>query len=341
MGVEAREVEEVGDEPFESARLGHDDLGRAQLGFRVVDGAVEDRLRVATNRRERRAEVVRHAQQESPLVPPRSVEPFCHRVDRLGQAAELVVGNVLRVDPRRQVAGRDPPGGGFHRREWAGHAAREVGRDEGGDDEREDRGTEHESAAVTEGPAVHLVGEHDHRRELVHLRERLGLEHGVAVAPLLRVARLECGDVEVVLADAIRQRDRALVDAEQAAEELAHVAVGIDRDDGSVGHAQRGLHESADPPDLPAPCRGVVGRARGRQERDELVELVGDDGSVLRERAASGVGGRAARKSRGHRGRHHERAECDRDHRDQEARAETAGTARHVVEVADLDDSRR
>ena len=94
------------------------------------------------------------------------------------------------------------------------------------------------------------------------------------------------GDVEVVLADAVRQRDRALVDPEQTAEELAHVAVAVDGDDRAVGHAQGGLHERADPPDLAAPGRGAVGRARRRQQRDELVELVGDDGGVVGERVA-------------------------------------------------------
>ena len=341
MGVEAREVEEIGDEPFETARLGCDHPCRAELGFLVVDGAVEDRLGVATDRRERRAEVVRHAQEERPLVAPRSVELLGHRVDRLGQAAELVVGDVLRVDPRRQVARRDPPGGGLHRREWTGHAASEVGGDECSHDEREDRSTEHGPAAVAERPAVHLLGEHDHRRELVHLGERLGLEDGAAVAPLLGLARLERGDVEVVRAHAVRQRDVALADAQQAAEELAHVAVGIDRNDGPVGHAQCGLHEVTDAADLTAARSGVVGGTRGGQERDQLVELIGDDGGVLRERAARRVGGRAAREPRSDGGRHHERAERDRDHRDEEPRAETAGAARHVVEVADLDDSRR
>jgi hypothetical protein len=69
-----------------------------------------------------------------------------------------------------------------------------------------------------------------------------------------------------------------------------------------------------------------------------LVELVGDDGvwsaSVLL--SPWPCGAQTCRD----RGGHGERAECDRDHRDQEA-PKTAGAARHVVVLADLDDSRR
>ena len=190
MRVEPGQVEEVGDQPLEPARLGRDHLRGAQPRVLVVDGAVEHRLRVPADRGERSAEVVRHAQEEGTLVAARRVEPLGHRVDRPGEAAELVVGDVLGVDARRQVTGGDPPRGGFHRRERAGHAASEVGGDERGDAEREDRGAEDEPAAVAEGPAVHLVGEHDHRGELVHLGERLRLEDGAAVAALLRLARL-------------------------------------------------------------------------------------------------------------------------------------------------------
>ena len=81
-------------------------------------------------------------------------------------------------------------------------------------------------------------------------------------------------------------------------------------------------------------------RAAG-SERDELVELVGDDGGVVGERVARRVGrGATCEPGRDRRG-HHEGAERDRDHRDEQARPKTAGAARHVVALADLDDSRR
>ena len=73
VGVEAGEVEEVGDEALEPARLGRDHLARRGCcSSRPLDGAVGDRLRVPADRRERRAQVVRHAQEERALVPARS-----------------------------------------------------------------------------------------------------------------------------------------------------------------------------------------------------------------------------------------------------------------------------
>ena len=72
--------------------------------------AVGDRFGVALDRRERRAQVVRHRQQELPLESLRSFERLGHRVDRLGQRRELVLrARVGHGQPGRQVARRDAP----------------------------------------------------------------------------------------------------------------------------------------------------------------------------------------------------------------------------------------
>ena len=147
VGVEAGEVEEVGDEPLEPARLRRDHLGGADARVRALDRAVGDRLGVAADRRERRAQVVRHAQQERALVPLRLVELGGHRVDRVREAAELVVAHVGLVDPGREVAAGD-------RRARSSPSPRSVG--SGGARgtaatsaaiaERDDRGAEHRAA---------------------------------------------------------------------------------------------------------------------------------------------------------------------------------------------------
>ena len=173
--VEPGEVEQVGDEAFEPAGLRRDHVGGADAGVLALDGAVGDRLGVAADRRQRRAQVVRHAEQERALVPAGDVEVGGHRVDRLRQAGQLVVVDVGRCRPRAE---RSPPamraGGGLHGRERAGHAARQVGGDERGDPERDGGGAEHRQAAAAEGPGVHVFGEHQHRCDRTDRRQRLG-----------------------------------------------------------------------------------------------------------------------------------------------------------------------
>ena len=68
--VEPRQVEEVAHEPFEAARFGADHRrgALARVGVGVVEGAVGERLRVAADRRERRAQVVRDREQERALA---------------------------------------------------------------------------------------------------------------------------------------------------------------------------------------------------------------------------------------------------------------------------------
>ena len=98
---EPGEIEQVAHEAFEAPRLGEDDVGR---GARVGSGAVGDRLRIAADRGERRAQVVGHRQQELLLEALRPFERRGHRVDRAGEVGELVVtrGN---GHSRGQVAG--------------------------------------------------------------------------------------------------------------------------------------------------------------------------------------------------------------------------------------------
>ena len=55
MRVEAREVEQVGDEPLEAARLRRDDFGGAPARVGAVDGAISEGFRIAVDRCEWRA----------------------------------------------------------------------------------------------------------------------------------------------------------------------------------------------------------------------------------------------------------------------------------------------
>ena len=215
--VEPREIEEVGDEPLEPARLRRDHVGGPDARVHSLDGAVGDRLRVAADRRQRRAQVVRHAEQERALVAPRHVEVIRHRVDRVREAGELVVAHVRRVDARGEVAAGDRPRGRLHRRQRAGHPAGEVGGDERGDPQRDGAAAPStasplppngrlftSSASTTTGVVPLTAG------------EGAGDEHGVAVATLLRVAREQGLGVEVVDGDARRERGRVAGAAEQS-----------------------------------------------------------------------------------------------------------------------------
>ena len=156
----------------------------------ALDGAVGDRFGVAADRGERRAQVVRHGEQERALEPTRDVERVGHGVDRVRQArrARRRGRRWCRPAPTKSPPAMRP-GGGLHGRERAGHAAGQVRGDQGGDPERDGGGAEHRQAAAAERAGVHVLGEHEHRRGVADRRERLGDEHRVAVAPVLRVAR--------------------------------------------------------------------------------------------------------------------------------------------------------
>src|SRR5262249_35854021 len=89
-----------------------------------------------------------------------------------------------------------------------------------------------------------------------------------------------------------------------------------------------------DAADLAPTGHGVVRGAGLRQERHELVQLVGDDGGVLREIVAGGVGRGPAREPGGDPGGDDERPERDGHHRDGGPGAEVPRPARHVLAPA-------
>ena len=109
-----------------------------------------------------------------------------------------------------EVAGGDPVRGGFHRRERTGHATGEVGGDERGTAEREDRRAEDEPAAVAEGLLFTSSASTTTGVSSFTLVSGSAWKTVLPSLALLRLARLQRGDVEVVLAHAVRQRRLAL-----------------------------------------------------------------------------------------------------------------------------------
>ena len=140
-------------------------------------------------------------------MPLRLLEVGRHRVDRPGQAPELVVGDVGGVDAGGEVTPGDRAGGGLHGREGPGHAPGEVGGDQRRDEQGDDGGAEHRAAVAAERPGVDGFGEHEDGGDVTHLLERRGAEHGVAAAAVLGVAGEQGLRVEVARLDARWQRD--------------------------------------------------------------------------------------------------------------------------------------
>ena len=153
--VEPGEVEQVGDEPLEPARLRRDDVGGADARVASLR-----RCRRRSPRRSRgstsaacagRATRSAGTRARGPRATSRSLAIALIALARL---AELVVAHVGGVDPGGEVAAGDRPRGRLHRRERAGHAAGEVGGDERGDAERDRGGAEHRETAAAERPRV-------------------------------------------------------------------------------------------------------------------------------------------------------------------------------------------
>ena len=86
-----------------------------------------------------RAEVVRDAQEERPLVTLCRLELDGHRIDAPGEAGELVVGDARRGDAGGEVAVRDAARRVLHGGERTGEAAGEERGHDRGDDQRERR----------------------------------------------------------------------------------------------------------------------------------------------------------------------------------------------------------
>ena len=139
--VEPGEVEQVGDEAFEAAGLAtRSRRRRGSRGVGAVDGAVGDRLGVAVDRRERRAQVVRDAEQERALVAARASSSSAMALIARARLAELVVGDVGR--------GRPAPRGRRRRSTARSSPSRRAAGSAGG------RGTRRPSAATTSAMAA-------------------------------------------------------------------------------------------------------------------------------------------------------------------------------------------
>ena len=153
--VELRQIEDVADEPREAFRLGCDHVERLVAQLRVLDHTLAERLDVAANRGQRRAQLVRHRHQEVALARLRLGESLRHLAEALGEMTDLVaprnVADVDRVATARDVVGsiREAP-------QRAGDPPREVPAETARDDEPT---REREREALDEGdPAVLDVG---------------------------------------------------------------------------------------------------------------------------------------------------------------------------------------
>ncbi len=197
--VEAREVEEIGDEALQAPCLGADDARGASLRVRVGEHAVGERLGVPADRGQRCPQVVRDAEQEGALVTARHLELLGHLIDRSGEAAQLVVRDPARVDPRREIAGGDGAGRGLHRGDRRGESPREVRGGQRGNPEREERRSQDRAASVAEWTRLDLLGEHDDGCEVLHRLEGNRGEDGIVDAARLRPSRRERSGIEVAL----------------------------------------------------------------------------------------------------------------------------------------------
>ena len=108
LGVEAGEVEQVGDQPVQPLRLAEHDLADLR-GLLGGDDAVGERLGVPGDRGQRRAQVVRHRQQELAL-------PRLGVRERAGQGVD-------RVAPPRRPRPAPPAGTSTSRRPLASACA--------------------------------------------------------------------------------------------------------------------------------------------------------------------------------------------------------------------------
>ncbi len=239
MGVEARQVEQIRDETLEATRLGLDDLGRADPLLRRLGGAMGERFRVAADRRERRAQVVRHAEEKCAFESTSRFQLLGHVVDALAQVDELVTLTARHAGASGQVAARDAVRGRFHGRQWTGHPpSKDEGHDHRGD-ERHRPGEEKERARSTERVLVELLCEDEHGRVGIPRKrlQRLG-----DVREITRDARLlgvlqQAGCIEVTGVEAGRNLEElfgcrcAGASSGQRFGTVAHLSGGRHRDD--------------------------------------------------------------------------------------------------------------
>ena len=130
-GVDARQVEEVVDEPAEAARL-VEDSGQGVVVGRL--DAVGEVLETSGQRGNGRAQLVRDGGDQRPALRVDVAQVGGHLVERAGQLADLVAGR--GVDATRVVAARHPSRDLGHLPQRAGHPGREQLRHAQGDRHR-------------------------------------------------------------------------------------------------------------------------------------------------------------------------------------------------------------
>ena len=126
--LEMREVEQVADQALQAAGLGEHDLERRLLLVLALDDAVRDRLHVALDGGQRRAQLVRDAHQEVALVLARLLELARHVLEAQRELAELV--GALRGELHVVVAAGDALARGRQLLHRARDAAAQQQRDE-------------------------------------------------------------------------------------------------------------------------------------------------------------------------------------------------------------------
>ncbi len=319
--------EQVGHQPLEPPGLGADDLGGALLRVATFDRAVGDRLGVPADRRERRPQIVRHAEQEPTLESPRRLELCRHAVECARQPRQLVVGVFAEVDSSGEVSGRDPVCGVSHRGERPRQPAREIERDDCGDGERQRSGEQEEGAGAAERLRLDLLGEDHDRRVPVHDVERRGHERGAAVTPALLLAGEERLCVEILGTEARGQVGetglRPLV-PEKRRDAFLHRTRRGHLHDAHVGGAQRVRDDRPQVPSQPALGGRLPGGGVERTERREALDGVAHRRRLRSQVVEGGIGGGLA-EERSRAGRaEDEHAERDREHRDEQAGAEAA-----------------
>ena len=110
MSLELREIEDVSDETLEPVRLRSDDVERRLDLIRLGDDAFAQRLHVATNRCERRPQLVRDRHEERALELLGLGELVDHAPEAVAELRDLVaaprLGDLDLVAPRRDLLRR-------------------------------------------------------------------------------------------------------------------------------------------------------------------------------------------------------------------------------------------
>ncbi len=318
--LEPGEVEKVTDQAFEPARLSEDHLAR---GRRVARRAVGDRLCVAADRGERRAQVVRDGQQELLLEALRTFERARHRVDRAGEVGDLVVPLGHR-HACAQVARSDPLRGDVRLSQWLCQPLAQSGGDQRAE---QDRGRRREQEPAHGGPEVEAraLREHQHRRAPPCVDDRGRCVHERSVV----AAHDEAGFVS--------QSSEVEIGGRHASRRcIGRVAAGAE-------HHQRGSLEAQGAPEgaehrlLPRGCEHGTGVVACR--RRELAEPVRHVGHLPAQVALGRTARLERREGERHEAREDERDDDGADDREREAALQRrsisrAGTRRPTLSPA-------